>query len=48
MHISKDDAPRRETMMERRHHPIKRSRVPPREARRKIGIFTSTMPSRRI
>jgi hypothetical protein len=47
MHISKNDAPRRETTLERRHHPINGSRVSPGEGGRKVGSFTSTMPSRR-
>jgi hypothetical protein len=36
MRISKDDAPKRETTLERRHHPIHRSRVSPRR-RQKDG-----------
>jgi hypothetical protein len=47
MHISKNDALNRETTPEHRHHPINRSRVSPGEGRRKVGSFTSTMPSRR-
>jgi hypothetical protein len=47
MHLSKDDAPKRETTPERRHHPINRSRVSPGERGRKVRSFTSTMPSRR-
>jgi hypothetical protein len=47
MHNSKDDAPKRETTQERRHHPINRSRVSPGVGGRKVGSFTSATPSRR-